>query len=67
MTVVRLARLRRRFSRIFCRPAGVRGHLDAGGALGVDDQPPNPAVLVRDFKAEKTFIITRSDIMRVLM
>ena len=29
--------------------------------------PANPAVLVRDFKTEKTFIITRSDIMRVLM
>jgi cystathionine beta-synthase len=27
----------------------------------------NPAVLVRDFKTEKTFIITRSDIIRVLM
>jgi len=29
--------------------------------------PQNPAVLVRDFKTEKTFIITRSDIIRVLM
>ena len=29
--------------------------------------PANPAVLVRDFKTEKTFIITRSDIIRVLM
>ena len=28
--------------------------------------PANPAVLVRDFKTEKTFIITRSDILRVL-
>jgi cystathionine beta-synthase len=28
--------------------------------------PQNPAVLVRDFKTEKTFIITRSDIIRVL-
>jgi predicted transcriptional regulator len=27
----------------------------------------NPAVLVRDFKTEKTFIITRSDIIRVMM
>jgi cystathionine beta-synthase len=27
----------------------------------------NPAVLVRDFKTDKTFIITRSDIIRVLM
>ena len=26
----------------------------------------NPAVLVRDFKSEKTFIITRSDVIRVL-
>jgi cystathionine beta-synthase len=29
--------------------------------------PANPAVLVRDFKTEKTFIITRSDVIRVLM
>jgi predicted transcriptional regulator len=29
--------------------------------------PKSPAVLVRDFTAEKTFIITRSDIIRVLM
>jgi cystathionine beta-synthase len=29
--------------------------------------PENPAVLVRDFKTEKTFIITKSDIIRVLM
>jgi len=29
--------------------------------------PQSPAVLVRDFTAEKTFIITRSDIIRVLM
>ena len=29
--------------------------------------PENPAVLVRDFKTEKTFIVTRSDIIRVLM
>ena len=28
--------------------------------------PTNPAVLVRDFKTEKTFIITRSDVIRVL-
>jgi cystathionine beta-synthase len=28
--------------------------------------PENPAVLVRDFKTEKMFIITRSDIIRVL-
>ena len=28
--------------------------------------PQNPAVLVRDFKTEKTFIITRSDIIRAL-
>jgi cystathionine beta-synthase len=28
--------------------------------------PGNPAVLVRDFKTDKTFIITRSDIIRVL-
>jgi len=29
--------------------------------------PEKPAVLVRDFKTEKTFIITRSDIIRLLM
>jgi cystathionine beta-synthase len=28
--------------------------------------PDNPAVLVRDFKSEKVFIITRSDVIRVL-
>ncbi|MBM3778199.1 MAG: pyridoxal-phosphate dependent enzyme [Acidimicrobiia bacterium] len=28
--------------------------------------PDNPAVLVRDFKSDKTFIITRSDVLRVL-
>jgi cystathionine beta-synthase len=29
--------------------------------------PANPAVLIRDFKTDKTFIITRSDVIRVLM
>ena len=29
--------------------------------------PQSPAVLVRDFKTEKTFIITRSDVTRVLV
>ena len=29
--------------------------------------PENPAVLVRDFKSDKTFIITRSDIFRLLV
>jgi predicted transcriptional regulator len=28
--------------------------------------PQNPAVLVRDFKSDKNFIITRSDIIHVL-
>jgi cystathionine beta-synthase len=28
--------------------------------------PDNPAVLVRDFKSDKTFIITRSDVIRIL-
>jgi cystathionine beta-synthase len=28
--------------------------------------PGSPAVLVRDFKTDKTFIITRSDVIRVL-
>ena len=29
--------------------------------------PENPALLVRDFKTEKTYIITRHDIIRVMM
>ena len=29
--------------------------------------PANPAVLIRDFKTDKTFIITRSDVIRVLL
>jgi cystathionine beta-synthase len=29
--------------------------------------PENPAVLIRDFKTDKTYIITRSDVIRVLM
>jgi cystathionine beta-synthase len=29
--------------------------------------PSTPAVLVRDFKTDKTFIITRSDIIRVIV
>jgi cystathionine beta-synthase len=29
--------------------------------------PSMPAVLVRDFKTDKTFIITRSDIIRVIV
>jgi hypothetical protein len=29
--------------------------------------PANPALLVRDFKTEKTYIITRHDIIRVMM
>ena len=28
--------------------------------------PENPAVLVRDFKTDKTFIITRSDVIRIM-
>jgi cystathionine beta-synthase len=28
--------------------------------------PQSPAVLIRDFKSDKTFIITMSDVMRVL-
>ncbi len=28
--------------------------------------PANPAVLVRDFKTDKTFIITRTDVIRLL-
>jgi len=28
--------------------------------------PEQPALLIRDFKTQKTFIITRSDIIRVL-
>src|SRR5580700_8409923 len=34
--------------------------------LGTMITPGNPAVLVRDFKTEKTFIISRSDVIRVL-
>jgi cystathionine beta-synthase len=34
--------------------------------LGTMLTPESPAVLVRDFKTEKTFIITRSDLIRVL-
>jgi cystathionine beta-synthase len=34
--------------------------------LGTMITPANPAVLVRDFKTDKTFIITRSDIIRVM-
>ena len=46
----------------------VRGHLDAGRpASSTMITPQNPAVLVRDFKTDKTFIITRSDIIRVLL
>jgi hypothetical protein len=28
--------------------------------------PEQPALLIRDFKTQKTFIITRSDIIRML-
>lgn len=35
-------------------------------ALSTMITPDNPAVLVRDFKSDKTFIITRSDVIRVL-
>ena len=37
------------------------------GLLSTMITPENPAVLVRDFKTQKNFIITRSDIIRVLM
>src|SRR5262249_2115150 len=36
------------------------------GLLMTMSTPSTPAVLVRDFKSDKTFIITRSDVMRVL-
>jgi len=36
-------------------------------ALSTMITPANPAVLVRDFKTQKTYIITRSDIIRVMM
>jgi len=29
--------------------------------------PENPALLVRDFKVDKTFIITRYDVMHALL
>jgi cystathionine beta-synthase len=35
-------------------------------ALSTMITPDNPAVLVRDFKSDKTFIITRSDVIRVI-
>ena len=44
----------------------VRRRLDAGRAAATMITPQNPAVLVRDFKTDKTFIITRSDVIRVL-
>ena len=37
------------------------------GLLSTMITPGNPAVLIRDFKTDKTFIITRSDVIRVLM
>jgi predicted transcriptional regulator len=37
------------------------------GSLAAMITPANPAVLVRDFYADKTFIVTRSDIIRVMM
>jgi cystathionine beta-synthase len=37
------------------------------GLLSTMITPENPAVLVRDFKTQKNFIITRSDIIRVMM
>jgi cystathionine beta-synthase len=37
------------------------------GSLATMITPANPAVLVRDFYADKTFIVTRSDIIRVMM
>ena len=35
-------------------------------ALATMITPENPAVLVRDFKSEETFIITRSDVIQAL-
>ncbi len=35
-------------------------------ALGTMITPENPAVLVRDFKTDETFIITRSDVLRAI-
>jgi predicted transcriptional regulator len=35
-------------------------------ALSAMITPENPAVLVRDFKTDETFILTRSDIMRAM-
>ena len=44
-----------------------RGTLDdKSDLLATMITPQSPAVLVRDFKSDKTFIITRSDMMRVL-
>ena len=57
------------------RPAGrddhadgfpIRRRLDAGRSSLQDADAADSAVLVRDFKSDKTFIITMSDVMRVL-
>jgi cystathionine beta-synthase len=36
-------------------------------ALSAMLTPENPALLVRDFKVDKTYIITRYDVMHALM
>ncbi len=35
-------------------------------ALAAMITPDNPALLVRDFKSDQTFILTRSDVMRAM-
>jgi len=35
-------------------------------ALAAMITPDNPALLVRDFKSDETFILTRSDVMRAM-
>ena len=51
------------------RAAGVplRGHLDAGGVDFDDDHARESSGAGARFKTDKTFIITRSDIIRVMM
>ena len=42
-----------------------RGDSSSTG-VAQSDLPEQPALLIRDFKSQKTFIITRSDIIRML-
>ena len=48
--------------------AGVplRGHRHPGAAARAMITPDNPAVLVRDFKADKTYILTGHDVLKAI-